>query len=119
MEREVDYEGEPLESRSPEREQMDKEKDDEEEKEEEEDEGELALWSPNVQVLKLEKGERGLGFSILDYQVGNYLISFFFFFFPLLFLTFSIYLSFYFLRKIMGKKLCLSSGTGCKATKNS
>lgn len=78
MEREVDNEGEPLESRSPEREQMDEDKDDEEEKEEEEDEGELALWSPNVQVLKLEKGERGLGFSILDYQVGNYLISFFF-----------------------------------------
>uniref|UniRef100_A0A673L3V0 InaD-like protein n=1 Tax=Sinocyclocheilus rhinocerous TaxID=307959 RepID=A0A673L3V0_9TELE len=37
-------------------------------KEEEEDEGELALWSPNVQVVELEKGERGLGFSILDYQ---------------------------------------------------
>ncbi|XP_067252158.1 inaD-like protein isoform X1 [Chanodichthys erythropterus] len=67
MEREEDNEGEPLESRSPEREQMDEDKDDEEEKEEEE-EGELALWSPNVQVLKLEKGERGLGFSILDYQ---------------------------------------------------
>uniref|UniRef100_A0A671SVW5 InaD-like protein n=1 Tax=Sinocyclocheilus anshuiensis TaxID=1608454 RepID=A0A671SVW5_9TELE len=53
----------PLEPSSPEREQMDEEKDDEEE-----DEGELALWSPNVQVLELEKGERGLGFSILDYQ---------------------------------------------------
>uniref|UniRef100_A0A8C1V5B3 PATJ crumbs cell polarity complex component n=1 Tax=Cyprinus carpio TaxID=7962 RepID=A0A8C1V5B3_CYPCA len=38
------------------------------EEEEEEDEVELALWSPNVQVLELEKGERGLGFSILDYQ---------------------------------------------------
>uniref|UniRef100_A0A9J8ADC9 PATJ crumbs cell polarity complex component n=1 Tax=Cyprinus carpio carpio TaxID=630221 RepID=A0A9J8ADC9_CYPCA len=52
---------------SPETEQMDEEKDDKEE-EEEEDEVELALWSPNVQVLELEKGERGLGFSILDYQ---------------------------------------------------
>uniref|UniRef100_A0A671P0E6 InaD-like protein n=1 Tax=Sinocyclocheilus anshuiensis TaxID=1608454 RepID=A0A671P0E6_9TELE len=57
---------EPLEPSSPEKEQMDEEKDDEEE--EEEDEGELALWSPNVQVVELEKGERGLGFSILDYQ---------------------------------------------------
>uniref|UniRef100_A0A8C0YN92 PATJ crumbs cell polarity complex component n=1 Tax=Cyprinus carpio carpio TaxID=630221 RepID=A0A8C0YN92_CYPCA len=54
---------EPLEPSDPEREQMDEEKDDDEE-----DEGELALWSPNVQVLELEKGERGLGFSILDYQ---------------------------------------------------
>uniref|UniRef100_A0A9J8D629 PATJ crumbs cell polarity complex component n=1 Tax=Cyprinus carpio carpio TaxID=630221 RepID=A0A9J8D629_CYPCA len=53
----------PLEPSDPEREQMDEEKDDDEE-----DEGELALWSPNVQVLELEKGERGLGFSILDYQ---------------------------------------------------
>ncbi|XP_035268186.1 inaD-like protein isoform X2 [Anguilla anguilla] len=34
----------------------------------EEDEGELALWSPEVKVLELEKGEQGLGFSILDYQ---------------------------------------------------
>uniref|UniRef100_A0A9J8CKW8 PATJ crumbs cell polarity complex component n=1 Tax=Cyprinus carpio carpio TaxID=630221 RepID=A0A9J8CKW8_CYPCA len=58
---------EPLEPSSPETEQMDEEKDDKEE-EEEEDEVELALWSPNVQVLELEKGERGLGFSILDYQ---------------------------------------------------
>uniref|UniRef100_A0A8C1M5G1 PATJ crumbs cell polarity complex component n=1 Tax=Cyprinus carpio TaxID=7962 RepID=A0A8C1M5G1_CYPCA len=56
-------EEEPLEPSDPEREQMDEEKDDDEE-----DEGELALWSPNVQVLELEKGERGLGFSILDYQ---------------------------------------------------
>uniref|UniRef100_A0A673X873 PATJ crumbs cell polarity complex component n=1 Tax=Salmo trutta TaxID=8032 RepID=A0A673X873_SALTR len=39
-----------------------------EEEEEEEDEGELALWSPDIQLLELEKGERGLGFSILDYQ---------------------------------------------------
>ncbi|KAL0160401.1 hypothetical protein M9458_044126, partial [Cirrhinus mrigala] len=72
VEREVSDEEEPLEPSSPEREQMDEVKDDDEEKdeneEEEEDEGELALWSPNVQVLELEKGERGLGFSILDYQ---------------------------------------------------
>ncbi|XP_039538056.1 inaD-like protein isoform X1 [Pimephales promelas] len=68
MEQEVDDEGEPPESSGPEREQMDEEKDDEEKEEEEEDEGEMALWSPNVQVLELEKGERGLGFSILDYQ---------------------------------------------------
>ncbi|XP_016295916.1 inaD-like protein isoform X2 [Sinocyclocheilus anshuiensis] len=63
VEQEVNDKEEPLEPSSPEREQMDEEKDDEEE-----DEGELALWSPNVQVLELEKGERGLGFSILDYQ---------------------------------------------------
>lgn len=37
--------------------------------EEEEDEGELALWSPEVQVVELQKErDRGLGFSILDYQ---------------------------------------------------
>lgn len=36
---------------------------------EENEEGELALWSPEVHVLELEKGEQGLGFSILDYQV--------------------------------------------------
>uniref|UniRef100_A0A4W5RB03 PATJ crumbs cell polarity complex component n=1 Tax=Hucho hucho TaxID=62062 RepID=A0A4W5RB03_9TELE len=36
--------------------------------EEEDEEGELALWSPDIQLLELEKGERGLGFSILDYQ---------------------------------------------------
>uniref|UniRef100_A0A4W5M605 PDZ domain-containing protein n=1 Tax=Hucho hucho TaxID=62062 RepID=A0A4W5M605_9TELE len=40
----------------------------EERKEEEDEEGELALWSPDIQLLELEKGERGLGFSILDYQ---------------------------------------------------
>ncbi|NWU69094.1 INADL protein, partial [Pterocles burchelli] len=34
----------------------------------EEDEGELALWSPDVKVIKLEKDKNGLGFSILDYQ---------------------------------------------------
>uniref|UniRef100_A0A672Q4B2 PATJ crumbs cell polarity complex component n=1 Tax=Sinocyclocheilus grahami TaxID=75366 RepID=A0A672Q4B2_SINGR len=60
----------PLEPSSPESEQMDEEKDDEEE-----DEGELALWSPNVQVLELEKGERGLGFSILDYQINEGLLE--------------------------------------------
>ncbi|XP_036441750.1 inaD-like protein isoform X2 [Colossoma macropomum] len=38
------------------------------EAEEEDEEGELALWSTEVQVLELEKGEQGLGFSILDYQ---------------------------------------------------
>eukprot|EP00063_Salmo_salar_P030196 XP_014005031.1 PREDICTED: inaD-like protein isoform X1 [Salmo salar] len=32
------------------------------------EEGEEALWSPDIQLLELEKGERGLGFSILDYQ---------------------------------------------------
>uniref|UniRef100_A0A8C8CVV5 InaD-like protein n=1 Tax=Oncorhynchus tshawytscha TaxID=74940 RepID=A0A8C8CVV5_ONCTS len=36
--------------------------------EEEDEEGELALWSADIQLLELEKGERGLGFSILDYQ---------------------------------------------------
>uniref|UniRef100_A0A8B9FBD0 PATJ crumbs cell polarity complex component n=1 Tax=Amazona collaria TaxID=241587 RepID=A0A8B9FBD0_9PSIT len=34
----------------------------------EEEEGELALWSPDVQVIQLEKDKNGLGFSILDYQ---------------------------------------------------
>lgn len=34
-----------------------------------EDEGELALWSPDIQVLELQKErDKGLGFSILDYQ---------------------------------------------------
>ena len=28
----------------------------------------LALWSPDVQIIELIKGDRGLGFSILDYQ---------------------------------------------------
>ncbi|XP_074523716.1 inaD-like protein isoform X2 [Halichoeres trimaculatus] len=42
---------------------------DEEEDEDEDEEGELALWSPDVQVLELEKErDKGLGFSILDYQ---------------------------------------------------
>uniref|UniRef100_A0AAZ3SG52 InaD-like protein n=1 Tax=Oncorhynchus tshawytscha TaxID=74940 RepID=A0AAZ3SG52_ONCTS len=35
------------------------------------EEGELALWSPDIQLLELEKRERGLGFSIQDYQVGR------------------------------------------------
>ncbi|XP_045543318.1 inaD-like protein isoform X2 [Salmo salar] len=48
--------------------QQGKRGEEEEEEEEEEDEGELALWSPDIQLLELEKGERGLGFSILDYQ---------------------------------------------------
>ncbi|XP_026054157.1 inaD-like protein isoform X2 [Carassius auratus] len=65
-EQEVNDEEEPQDPSSPEKVQMDEENNDEEE--EEEDEVELALWSPNVQVLELEKGERGLGFSILDYQ---------------------------------------------------
>ncbi|XP_051481021.1 inaD-like protein isoform X2 [Apus apus] len=33
-----------------------------------EEEGELALWSPDVKVIQLEKDKNGLGFSILDYQ---------------------------------------------------
>ncbi|NXF61939.1 INADL protein, partial [Ciccaba nigrolineata] len=33
-----------------------------------EEEGELALWSPDVKVIELEKDKNGLGFSILDYQ---------------------------------------------------
>ncbi|XP_078101055.1 inaD-like protein [Sander vitreus] len=41
----------------------------EEEEEEEEDDGELAQWSPHVQLLELQKDrDKGLGFSILDYQ---------------------------------------------------
>ncbi|XP_029474849.1 inaD-like protein isoform X2 [Rhinatrema bivittatum] len=32
------------------------------------EDGELALWSPEVKVVELEKDHRGLGFSILDYQ---------------------------------------------------
>ncbi|XP_009948905.1 PREDICTED: inaD-like protein, partial [Leptosomus discolor] len=35
---------------------------------EEEEEGELALWSPDVRVIELQKDKNGLGFSILDYQ---------------------------------------------------
>lgn len=28
----------------------------------------LAMWSSESQIIELVKGERGLGFSILDYQ---------------------------------------------------
>lgn len=31
----------------------------------------LAMWELKVQNIELEKGEGGLGFSILDYQVRN------------------------------------------------
>ncbi|KAM9358457.1 inaD-like protein [Symphorus nematophorus] len=45
------------------------EDEEEEEQDEDDDEGELALWSPDVQVLELQKErDKGLGFSILDYQ---------------------------------------------------
>ncbi|XP_034149618.1 inaD-like protein isoform X2 [Esox lucius] len=47
---------------------QEEEEEESEEKDEDEEEGELALWSPDIQVLELDKGERGLGFSILDYQ---------------------------------------------------
>uniref|UniRef100_A0A3B4VFU2 PATJ crumbs cell polarity complex component n=1 Tax=Seriola dumerili TaxID=41447 RepID=A0A3B4VFU2_SERDU len=63
-----------LQSDSPERQQHreeeeDEEQDQDEDEEEDEDEGELALWSPDVQVLELQKErDKGLGFSILDYQ---------------------------------------------------
>ncbi|NXI42237.1 INADL protein, partial [Galbula dea] len=45
-----------------------KEKPEEDINPEEEEEGELALWSPDVKVIQLEKDKNGLGFSILDYQ---------------------------------------------------
>ncbi|XP_060797317.1 inaD-like protein isoform X2 [Neoarius graeffei] len=54
---------------APEQSFVEKEEDENRESgDEENEEGELALWSPEVHVLELEKGERGLGFSILDYQ---------------------------------------------------
>lgn len=31
----------------------------------------LAMWELDIQNIELEKGEGGLGFSILDYQVGT------------------------------------------------
>lgn len=31
----------------------------------------LAMWSSEPQVIELVKGDRGLGFSILDYQVND------------------------------------------------
>ncbi|OXB82142.1 UNVERIFIED_CONTAM: hypothetical protein H355_009021, partial [Colinus virginianus] len=37
----------------------------------EEEEGELALWSPDVKIIELEKDKNGLGFSILDYQTTS------------------------------------------------
>ncbi|XP_069376083.1 inaD-like protein isoform X2 [Paralichthys olivaceus] len=41
----------------------------EEDDDDDDDEGELALWSPDVQMLELQKErDKGLGFSILDYQ---------------------------------------------------
>uniref|UniRef100_A0A3B3D5A3 PATJ crumbs cell polarity complex component n=1 Tax=Oryzias melastigma TaxID=30732 RepID=A0A3B3D5A3_ORYME len=48
---------------------MPAERDEDEEKDEEEEEEELALWSSDVQTLELQKQrDKGLGFSILDYQ---------------------------------------------------
>ncbi|XP_007950107.1 inaD-like protein, partial [Orycteropus afer afer] len=35
---------------------------------EEDDDEELALWSPKVKIVELVKDQKGLGFSILDYQ---------------------------------------------------
>ncbi|XP_046892816.1 inaD-like protein isoform X2 [Hypomesus transpacificus] len=62
----------PQDHRDPEEEEKNEQEEEKEwEEEEEEEEGELALWSPDVQVLQLEKGEKGLGFSILDYQVED------------------------------------------------
>lgn len=40
----------------------------------------LAMWSADPLLIELPKGERGLGFSILDYQVRNSWLAFFFFF---------------------------------------
>lgn len=31
----------------------------------------LAMWNSEPQIIELIKGDRGLGFSILDYQVSN------------------------------------------------
>lgn len=36
----------------------------------------LAMWSSEPQLIKLIKGDRGLGMSILDYQVSHALLSF-------------------------------------------
>lgn len=36
----------------------------------------LARWSSEPQIIELVKGERGLGFSILDYQVQQYVVSY-------------------------------------------
>lgn len=35
----------------------------------------LAMWSSEAQIIELMKGDRGLGFSILDYQVGLFFVS--------------------------------------------
>lgn len=35
----------------------------------------LAMWERDPQVVELEKGESGLGFSILDYQVRDMALS--------------------------------------------
>ena len=35
----------------------------------------LAMWSSEPVVICLEKGDRGLGFSILDYQVRGQIVS--------------------------------------------
>lgn len=34
----------------------------------------LAMWELEIQNIELEKGEGGLGFSILDYQVRKWLL---------------------------------------------
>ncbi|XP_051803442.1 inaD-like protein [Acanthochromis polyacanthus] len=50
-----------------EEEEEDEEGDDDDD--DDDDEGELALWSPDVEMLELQKEkDKGLGFSILDYQ---------------------------------------------------
>lgn len=38
----------------------------------------LAMWSSEPQLIRLVKGDRGLGFSILDYQVGAFFNFFLF-----------------------------------------
>lgn len=43
---------------------------------EDDDDGELALWSPEVKIVELVKDHKGLGFSILDYQVKESILSF-------------------------------------------
>lgn len=35
----------------------------------------LAMWELEIQNIELEKGEGGLGFSILDYQVRKWLLQ--------------------------------------------
>ena len=43
----------------------------------------LAMWSSEPQIIELVKGERGLGFSILDYQVWKVFSWFVWIFFTL------------------------------------